>query len=128
MSPKYILGFSLIEVLVSLLLLSFILLGFEAAEIYSLRAIRAAEYFNSATIQINNMSERLQIVAEQGSLLTQVAAWNSENNQVLPQGRGEVEGVYPMYRISIFWGDVSGHCEQNQLGNSGCISRKISMA
>lgn len=127
MNPKRLAGFSLIEVLVSLLLVSFILLGFEAAEVYSLRVIRAANYFNLANNQLANMVERLRVLGDSSSLLQETAAWNIQNNNLLPHGFGEITGHYPVYNITLYWGDIKPSCQQNSLGNSGCITQTITV-
>lgn len=120
-------GFSLIEVLVSLLLLSFILFGFDSAEIYSVREIRAAYYFDMANDQLNNMIERLQAIGDQTDMSQSVTTWNIQNKNLLPQGMGEVLGVFPTYKINIFWGENRPPCQQNQLGSSGCITRNVTI-
>jgi len=115
-------GFSLLEVLISLVLLSFILLGFDATEIYSMRASRAAYYFDVANQQVSNMTERLIMVANDADLSSQIAIWNTENKIVLPQGKGQVIGHYPDFTIIVYWGNNSSFCTHNQLGNIGCIN------
>jgi Tfp pilus assembly protein PilV len=119
-----LLGFSLIEVLISLLLLSFILLGFDATEMYSVRAIRAAYYFDVATNQLNNMYERLRMLGADDDVSSQIIMWNKENQIVLPQGRGQVLGHFPDYTIIVYWGNIP-MCTHNQLGNSGCINQHL---
>lgn len=118
-------GFSLIEVLISLLLLSFILLGFEATEVNSMRDSRAAYYFDVANNQLSNMYERLKLLGDYSDISPQVDAWNKENQIVLPQGKGQVVGRFPKFTIMVYWGDKQNMCTQNQLGSSGCITQHI---
>jgi prepilin-type N-terminal cleavage/methylation domain-containing protein len=125
MYPNHFAGFSLIEVLVSLLILSFILLGFDALEVYSLRQVRTAYVFSCANNQLNNMIERLRNINGDESIKDQIEQWNKENKIILPQGWGEVKGHFPDYDMSIYWGDSTSHCQQNQIGSSGCITRHI---
>jgi len=121
-------GFSFIEVLVSLLLLSMLLLGADALEIYALRAHRVNDYFSVASLQIQNIAERLKVHQAFVSTSTVEMEWNQQNQLVLPGGRGVIEGVFPHYKISIFWGELSEtHCQKNQLGQSGCIQQMISL-
>jgi prepilin-type N-terminal cleavage/methylation domain-containing protein len=120
-------GFSLIEVLVSLLLISFILLGFNSTEVSSMSAIRDAYQFNLANHQLNNITERLRILKQYPGIEQQVAEWNTENQMILPQGKGEVEGHFPEYTISIRWGEQELPCQQNQLTQGGCLTRHISL-
>jgi hypothetical protein len=100
-------GFSLLEVLVSLLLLAFIILGFDAMQVYSLRSVRNSYYLNIATGQLNNMAERLHALGENSGLEQQIQIWNKENQQLLPKGKGLVVGHYPFYEIILYWGESS---------------------
>jgi prepilin-type N-terminal cleavage/methylation domain-containing protein len=127
MNPNRFAGFSLIEVLVSLLLLSWIMLGFDATELYSLRQIRAAYYFNSAANQLDNMFERLRSKGIQADVQHEVQIWNLENKAVLPQGWGQVKGGFPDYEVTIYWGGCISPCEQNQVGKSGCLIKHITI-
>ena len=100
-------GFCLMEVLVSLLLFSFILLGFDAMEVYSLRSLRNSYYLNVATGQLNNMAERLRALADNSGIEQQIQIWNRENQKILPTGHGTVSGYYPFYKIILYWGEAS---------------------
>ena len=112
-------GFSFIEVLVSLLLLSIILLGFDAAELFSLRTTREAYYFNVATHQLNAMTERLIALDHYHGLEQQVVIWNEQNKEILPKGRGKVEGHFPNYLITVCWGKSECLKEKMELSASG---------
>lgn len=114
-------GFSLIEVLISLLLISFILLGLDAIQIYSLKQARIAYYFSIASHQINNMTERLITLQHHADLTEQIALWNRENSAVLPNSLGTVSGAFPHYIITLNWGNGSQHCERNRIGETGCL-------
>lgn len=118
---------SLIEVLISLLLLSLILLGFDAMEIFALRENRAAYYFSVATNQLNSMIERLSALNSRDGLDQQVVIWNQQNQDVLPSGIGVVAGSYPRYTITIYWGEAQRACEKMRLGESGCLREEISI-
>jgi hypothetical protein len=128
MTPHFLAGFSLMEVLISLLLLSFILLGFDATEVVALRTIRAAYYFDIANHQLNNMVERLYLINNDSDVLQQVAIWNAENKIVLPQGMGEVTGHFPVLTVTIYWGEMIHPCQENQFGNSGCLTENITLS
>lgn len=52
-------GFSLIEVLISLVLLSFLLLALAVTEVSSLKQAQSAYLFNVSVNQLMNMSEKL---------------------------------------------------------------------
>lgn len=112
-------GFSLLEVLVSLFLLSVVLLGLEGMQFFALREMRNAWLLSVAVNQINNMSERLRAYGQDVVIEDQVIIWNQEISQLLPKGRGDVMGQYPAYTISL--------CQQSQIKEEGCISQKIQL-
>lgn len=114
-------GFSLVEVLISLILLSCILLGFDGMEIYSLREIRATYFYHLAINQLYSMSERLRCLEMQDNLASQIAIWNLENKNLLPHGYGKVAGIYPNFTISVFWGKPQSNCQIDHVGQSGCV-------
>lgn len=120
-------GFSLLEVLISLLLLSLILLSFEATEIFSLQELEAVSYFNTAVNQLNAMRERLHALNENAGLEEQIAIWNQQNQETLPQGVGEVKGTFPTYTVTLYWGKTRHTCQKIHLGKSGCIKEIITL-
>jgi prepilin-type N-terminal cleavage/methylation domain-containing protein len=120
-------GFSLIEVLVSLFLLSLIVLGFAATEIHALHTQRAAYNFNIAINQLQEMIECLRVLHGKKEITSLVASWNQQNQQVLPQGWGAVEGNDSVYIITIYWGKRVENCLHNTLGVSGCIKEEINI-
>lgn len=118
------LGFTLIEILISLFLLSLILFGFNSFELYSLREARNSYYYSVAENQLNNMVERLQHPTH---LNQKIEIWNKQNRQLLPHGHGQVDGQFPSYTVSIFWGSAESQpsCKK---GRSDCISIPIQLA
>ncbi len=120
-------GFTLIEVLISLILLSFILFGFDAMEIYGLRTIRSAYYFHAAAHQLISMTQRLRAMGQSISIKEEVDQWNLQNQQLLPAGVGYVEGSFPQYQLILYWGEKSHPCQKIQLGQSGCIFLNLAL-
>lgn len=120
-------GFTLIEVLIGLILLSLIVLGFETMEIDSLRSTRAAYYFYLATQQLISMAERLHTLGKNQGLNEQIAIWNLQNKELLPAGRGTVSGSYPSYIIAVYWGRTQPECKQIKLGQSGCMQQRLQL-
>lgn len=115
-------GSSLIEILISLLILSILLLGVDAMQITSLRETRASYYFSVATQQLQIMSERLHSLKAR-DINEQLTQWNKQNNEVLPQGHGVISGDYPHFTLTIFWGNAdTNECNKNKIGQSGCLS------
>ncbi len=97
-------GFTLIEVVISLLLFSLVLLGFNAMQWQAVRETQSAYHFTVAASQLHAMTERLRALDKWSGLEQQIQKWNLQNQQVLPQGKGEVSGHYPAYTIKITWG------------------------
>lgn len=118
-------GFTLMEVLISLILLSFVLLGFDEMELYSLYTTNAAYYFHVGAEQINSMIELLNKMNDVEVINKQIEEWNLQNKQVLPQGEGEVRGNYPHYFLTLYWGGASHPCIETKIGMTGCIQKNI---
>ena len=120
-------GFSLIEVLISLIILSILLLGFDAMQMVTLREAKAAYYFSVATEQLNSMLARLEAFHGRNDA-DQLAEWNKQNQDVLPQGRGIMHGIYPDFVLDIFWGDLHvSECNENKIGQSGCLRQIVKL-
>ena len=119
------LGINLIELLISLFILSIMLLGLDALQITALREAVSTYYFNVATEQLNVMAERLHTFKD-NNLDEQLMIWNEQNRNVLPKGRGEMSGQYPDIALTIFWGMKSQKtCHKNTIGQSGCLRLSV---
>jgi Tfp pilus assembly protein PilV len=135
---KKILGASLIELLVSLVLMSILLLGVDAMQLSSLQQAQANYYFALAKQQISNISERLFMLDRlqagnnpsnnnrnnnhPGDDNKFLLAWDQQNQEVLPLGKGIIKGRYPEVEISVFWGKSNGeNCKTNKTGAAGCL-------
>lgn len=114
------LGISLIEILISLLILSLMLFGLDVMQFTALREAKAAYYFSVAMQQLKNRIEQLN---EGEDSKEQFLIWNQQNHEVLPQGRGEEKGYGLTYEVSIFWGDDHRmqDCDEDKIGQSGCL-------
>lgn len=116
-------GTSLLEVLVSLFLISLFLLGLDAVQIKALDANIAAYYATVAEQQLINMRERMKV---EKNLHQQIIIWNKENVDLLPHGKGCVIATCPVGIISIAWGEKSfAECRQDKIGKSGCLTIKV---
>jgi Tfp pilus assembly protein PilV len=120
-------GFSLLEAIISLFLVSILLFGLDAAQIYSLKESKNAYFSSMALNQINNGLERLIALENNEALQNQITIWNAENQAVLPDGFGTITGQYPNYIITVYWGGHLHHCQKQQVGSSGCLRKKIQM-
>ncbi|OGT53275.1 MAG: hypothetical protein A3E84_01495 [Gammaproteobacteria bacterium RIFCSPHIGHO2_12_FULL_42_13] len=123
---KHFFGFSLIELVVSSLILSFLLLGTNAMVFHALYKTESAYYFQISIAQMNNITERLRSLTNKQGVAEQVRLWNEENKITLPQGTGKVTGEFPLYRISIYWGGMpTNTCQSLTIGSSGCLHNSI---
>jgi len=120
-------GFSYIEILISLVIMSIMLLGMDSMGLYALQEEKNAWLFSVALNQIQNMSEILKKLSDENNLEELISDWNLENSDLLPKGKGTVTGYYPIYTVSIYWGNVKDRkaCQQNRLGNNGCLREQV---
>lgn len=118
-------GFSLIEVLVSIFLMSCILMCLNAMHIANTRATKTAYYFSVASAQLSTMTELLYSLNGVDHSKYFIV-WNKQNKKVLPQGRGEISGVFPNFVLTLFWGKITNHpCSINKISLSGCIRLEL---
>ena len=95
-------GVSLIEILISLFVFSIALLALAKAQVLTLSYDNEA-YLNSlAAIRLQSMCERLY--ASHRLSPQDIKRWNKLNQELLPQGRGEVRGRNP-YVVTLYWND-----------------------
>jgi type IV pilus assembly protein PilV len=137
-------GFSLMEVLVALIILSIGLLGTAAMQLAGLRYGYSANLVYVATLQANDMADRIRAnprglaaghynrIVGTGSdpgcinstctpaqmAATDAFQWNSNNALVLPSGIGTVSGsgAGSTFTITVAWTEVGP-------GNSGNIAQ-----
>ena len=121
---KNYIGFTLIEVLMSLFILSCALLELDMMLLTAKKAAKGSFYLNIAEQQIENMKERIYIY-KNNDLHEKIIEWNQENKKILPNGHGIIQKQDHRYRLSLFWGEKDGSCQQNQSGLSGCLSLTI---
>jgi type IV pilus assembly protein PilV len=127
-------GFSLLEVLVAVLILSVGLLGIAGLQVTGLRYASAANMQYVASLQVLDMAERMRAnmagvsagaynsISGTGSdpgcissscTASQMAAtdayqWNTANARVLPSGTGTVTRNGSLFTINISWNESSG--------------------
>ena len=77
-------GFSLIEVLLALFIISFGLLSIAALQTTALRRSYDSYLHSIAVTQLAAMFDRLQV----GSIEKESIIWNQVNAELLPQGQG----------------------------------------
>ncbi|VVC76094.1 hypothetical protein AQUSIP_13990 [Aquicella siphonis] len=113
-------GTSLIEVMISLFILSVMLLGVEAVQIISLKKSLNAYYLAVAVRQLDVMHERLRR-ANEVDLKDWLIAWNTQNQASLPEGKGEITGVIPDLRITLCWRRQHDFGRNNPSAQTTCL-------
>ena len=113
---------SLLEMLISIFILSCVILGVSATQVLAFRKAQTAYYLDVAIQQIDVIWERLQIL-KNSNIQAAIVNWNNQNRQVLPNGKGWVQGKYPFFRIVLSWGkNVHLECRENKIDTSGCLT------
>ena len=111
-------GFTFIEIMVSLLILSLMLLGLDLAQLTALRNSNTSYYFAAAVSQLHLMQERLRVLND-ADMSDQLQRWNQQNAKLLPHGHGIVDNK----KVTVYWGEgKSTSCVTNQIGLSGCVT------
>lgn len=99
-------GFSLLEVLVALVVLSIGLLGFAQAEIIALHHIQTAYWQSIAQLQMNALTERLRachVLTDASCMSREITAWKTENGALLPAAHSEVTVSGSQYVLTLHW-------------------------
>lgn len=105
-------GFSLIEVLVTLIILSLGLLSIAGIEIVALRNTQQAYLRSVATTQIAAMLERLRANQSDIARNNEYQRWNVANQRLLPQANGEYHCNKNICTVILTWHD---HVKLQQL-------------
>lgn len=113
-------GTTLVEILMSLLLLSLIMLGWEVMQTSALRTMKSAHYFSTAHQQLLTLAESIK--ANNGIFTKDFSAWQRQNKEVLPQGLGKISGQYPFFILSIRWGGkILSEGSNTEVGHARCL-------
>jgi len=96
-------GFSMIELLVSMLVFAIGLLGIISLQTYSMRMTHDAELMGQASLLVNSMADKLRVQGEQ----LDVSPWKQQVELALPQGSGTVESSGQLFTISVDWVESS---------------------
>lgn len=96
-------GFTLLEVLVSLLMVSIGLLGITGMQLFGLRHAGEAYEYAVATVQLESMLERLRANQTPEARSNELIRWNNINQRVLPNGKGDYECQQGICRVEVSW-------------------------
>ncbi len=134
-------GFTLMEVLIAVLILSIGLLGLASLQANGLRSNFSSYARSQAVVLANDMADRIRAnptqaaagsynnvtatVGDPGCLLADctpgqivshdIAAWYSNLQTTLPQGTGTVTGDGTVFTVSVMWDD-----DRNGAVGNGC--------
>jgi prepilin-type N-terminal cleavage/methylation domain-containing protein len=95
-------GFSLFEVIVSLSILSFLMLGIARVQVSVDSQKQLSQNYSRAVLQANNMAEEIEACNQYRACSVELTDWNKANKRLLPRGKGCVEGNS---RVRINWGE-----------------------
>jgi type IV pilus assembly protein PilV len=96
-------GFTLLEVLISLFILSYGLLSMAGMQLSALQHSQDAYLRSVATVQLNSMLERLRANSSAVVRDRELLRWNESNLRVLPRGKGEYQCKGENCTATIFW-------------------------
>lgn len=97
-------GLAMIEVLISMGLLSLVLLSLLMYQITMLKSIESSHFKNIASIQLINFSEILLINKTDNARNEMLASWNKDNQNLLPKGVGNFSEVDDhVCEITVRW-------------------------
>ena len=118
---RYQKGVSLIEVLVSLTLLSFVLFGLSGTQITAMRAAKANYFAVVAMHQLEGMAALLQSLGTYDYQAV-LSDWKKRTAVILPQGQAACLGRYPNANLTIAWGQQRIEtCIKDKIGRHGCL-------
>jgi hypothetical protein len=112
-SMASMLGSTLIEVLVTLLVLSCGFLAIAHLQIISIRHTQSAYFTSVAQTQLQNMAECLQLQRIGYPCSIEKIAWEKSLSERLPQGMGKIFQKGTHLQIIVAWNDAwIGHIEK----------------
>jgi type IV pilus assembly protein PilV len=118
-------GFSLVEVLVSIVILSIALLGTAGLTAASLKSTNSSYYRSQATVLADDILDRMRanvmvarggtynitgdppvFTAASGTAFFDVSEWSDTVAQTMPNGVGNVNVALGVATITLTWGDA----------------------
>lgn len=97
-------GFSLVEVMVAALILSFGLLGFAQGQLMAFRTSQQAYLLSLADLKNNELAERLRVCARQSPCAQrELSLWKAEVHKSFPDGKAQISTKDLNYQSKIQW-------------------------
>jgi Tfp pilus assembly protein PilV len=113
-------GASIMELLVSMVLVSILLLGIDAMQIRGIQQAKINFYFAVSQQQISLMAERLRLSTHHASLY--LPEWNQQNQSLIPQAKSILNMSDSHYTLAVLWGSKNEQtCLQDKVGRKGCL-------
>ena len=103
----------MIEILVSLVLLSLILISLDQFNLFYTREALDMMERSMALDNLETLIARLRIMENYRGLDQQILEWQSEVKATLPKSKVSVQGYYPHYQIKICW-KGEANCQQKK--------------
>lgn len=112
----------MLEIIISLLLLSMLLLGFDASQMVNMQVSEANYYFFVADQALESIAQHIRAYPNQHYqiLLNQ---WRQELKEALPQGEISIQENKDGLTIRIKWGNAS--CKKIEMGRRGCLELQV---
>ncbi|WP_218813837.1 type IV pilus modification PilV family protein [Rickettsiella endosymbiont of Dermanyssus gallinae] len=104
-------GFSLIEVMLSLFILSIGLLSFTQSQLMALRASEQAYFINLADLKNNELAERVYSCSDQACIQAQLILVEEHIANVFPEGEARLTKQSNNYQYKISWRSLYYHPE-----------------
>lgn len=102
-------GFSLVEVMLSLLILSVGLLSFAQSQLMALRTSEQAYFINLADLKNNELAERVYNCDNQACIEAQLALAKEDITRLFPEGEGSLRKEGNDYQLKISWRSLYYH-------------------
>jgi len=120
-------GYSLLEVLITLLVLAVGLLALLKMQWLALQDNHAFKHRSLAINQADNLAETFYANAAVTLAASDITRWNHENAELLPSGTGEVTQENERLIIRLYWQGKGAyqHCSSKFLPNYDCIQIKV---
>ena len=115
---RKIAGYSLLEILISLCILSGGLLGFAQAQLLSLRTNQVANLQSIAQTRLIALADALQACTttkcSSSDLQQEIKDWNMLNANLLPGGKGKLASSGNQQIITLHWHGADGDSFKSQ--------------
>lgn len=119
---KCYLGMHLVDVLISLFLLSLILIGIDAMLIQTSKETKSLYYLQVGMQQLLQMHEQLLLHESDSERVNQ---WNQQNQLLLPNAHGEIKQQNRITELQLVWqSGMKQQCKSNNV-DMQCLAIEV---